>query len=421
MYKNFTDHLNAEGLGNAVEIFSTRDGFRHGGLSLAAAFNPAVTLTERGTLLAFAEGRLGSSHDDAPKTVLMNRSDDMGRTWQGMRALTAPGCHFGPRPYTININGGEQVCVLVCYSRYHLRQLCPDESQWVDVFGIDASGLHPQAVTIVVRLISDDDGATWRTDALTGDSDPFRVPEPGNRWVGFGDFTGTVETIPAGPYAGRRIVGISAKGLERMPDQPPDNMRDLESMGSSILYSDDGIDWKLGGVIVDWHGNEAAVVPFGKDNGLFMLRRWNSFRGNDPARDQGYFGRRLAHLSCDGGQTWSQPFFPEGLPHALVEGRRFDHQCLPSLCAVGETLVSAMPAGRNPENGQPTRSHGVIGYSEDGGRNWRVKPIDAGLFSYATLYRVNEAGLWVVFSRGTHGEQGSFLRAFTMDWVRERE
>ncbi len=421
MYKNFTDHLNAEGLGNAVEIFSTRDGFRHGGLSLAAAFNPAVTLTERGTLLAFAEGRLGSSHDDAPKTVLMNRSDDMGRTWQGMRALTAPGCHFGPRPYTININGGEQVCVLVCYSRYHLRQLCPDESQWHDVFGIDASGLHPQAVTIVVRLISDDDGATWRTDVLTGDRDPFPVPEPDKCWVGFGDFTGTVETIPAGPHAGRRIVGISAKGYERMPVDPADSMREIEKMGSSILYSDDGIDWKLGGVIVDWHGNEAAVVPLGKDNGLFMLRRWNEFRGNDPARDRGYFGRRLAHWSDDGGQTWTKPFFPDGLPHALVEGRRFDHQCLPSLCAVGETLVTAMPAGRNPENGHPTRSQGVIACSEDGGRTWRAKPIDDGLFSYATLSRVGEDGLWVAFSRGTHGEQGSFLRALSMAWLRERE
>ncbi len=416
MHKNFADHLNEDGLGDAVEVFSTDAGFRHRGLPLAAGFNPAFTLTARGTLLAFAEGRLNSSSDDAPKTVLVNRSHDMGRTWEGMRALTEPGCHFGPRPYTMNVEGRERTCVLVCYSRHQLRQHCPDESRWRKVFGIEATGLHPCAVTVVARLFSDDDGNTWTTETLTGDRDPFPVPDPGGLWIGFGDFTGTVETVHAGPHAGRRILGISAWGYERMPANPPQNMRTLERLGSSILYSDNGHDWRLGGVIVDWHGSEAAAVPVHAGRTIVLLRRWNPFCGPDPARDRGYYGRRLLHQSHDGGNTWSEPRFPEGLPHAIQDGRRFDHYCLPSLCACGDKLLTAAPAAIDA-TGLAQRAGGVIGRSDDLGRTWRYKPIDAGEFSYATMGRIGNDGVMVMFSRGSHGERGSFLRAFALEWV----
>ncbi len=208
---SFADHLNDTGIGKSVEVFSTSAGFTHEGIPLDAAFNPAFTITSKGTMLAFCEGRLGSTHDNAPKTVLMNRSNDMGCTWEGMRALTLPGCHFGPRPYIVNKDGVEKVCVLVACSRYHLREDYPDESKWQELFGIDASQLHPQAVSIAIRLVSEDDGETWKTDAMLGDRDPFLPPDMGEQWAGFGDFTGTVETIESGPHVGRMVVAISVR------------------------------------------------------------------------------------------------------------------------------------------------------------------------------------------------------------------
>lgn len=414
----FADQLNPHGLGEAVEVFSTSAGFEYHGQPLAAAFNPAFTLTSRGTMMAFAEGRLGSSHDDAPKTVIINRSNDFGHTWEGMRALTVPGCHFGPRPYVFEKNGCERACVLVVFSRYHLKQKYPDESRWGDLLGIDFAGLHPRAVSIVVRLISDDDGETWHPEALVGDRDPFAMPETGRPWVGFGDFTGTVETIPSGPHAGRRFVAISARGLDPMSAPPPENFRELERLGSSIMYSDDGETWHVGGVIADQRGNEAAAAAIGENGTIVMLRRPDGFSAEDLERYDRLIGYRLIHRSTDGGQTWSAPVFPEGLPYLKQDGRRFDHQCLPSLCTWDSTLLTAAPSAVHPETGQAMRARGVIGYSSDLGLTWRHKLIDEGEFSYATLGRVGDNGLIVMFSRGTHGERGSFLRAFTMDWLR---
>jgi|GEM_PF-2355935 len=416
---HFTAQLNSDGLGEAVEVFPILAGFECQGIPLAAAFNPAFTITSRGTMLAFAEGRLGSSHDDAPKTVLVNRSDNWGRTWEGMRALTMPGCHFGPRPYIIEKDGRERICVLVTFSCSHLKQQYSEETQWREVLGIGSEGPCPNAVSVVVRLISDDDGKTWQLDPLIGDRTPFSVPVTGELWIGFGDFTGTVETIPAGPYAGRRIVAVSAVGVERTSALLPDSMRKMENLGSSVLYSDDGENWALGGVIFDRRGNECAAVPIGRDHSIAMLRRPNAFRDCDLKRFDCIVAYRLLHHSTDGGQTWSAPIFPEGLPYLKQAGRRYDHQCLPSLCAWDNTLLTAMPSAADSEKGTTSRTHGVIGFSDDLGLTWRHKLIDAGEFSYATIGRVGNEGCIVMFSRGKNGEHGSFSRAFTMDWLRK--
>ncbi len=56
-------------MGEAIEVFSTSSDLRVREMPLISAFNPACMITEKGTLLAFAEGRFGSSNDNSDKSV----------------------------------------------------------------------------------------------------------------------------------------------------------------------------------------------------------------------------------------------------------------------------------------------------------------------------------------------------------------
>lgn len=419
---SFTDHLNPNGLGESVDVFSTSPAFTHHDLPLLAAFNPAFVITSSGTMLAFAEGRLGCSHDAALKTVLINRSRDLGRTWEGMEALTVPGCHFGPRPYAFVTDGRERIGVLVVHTPYGLNQQRSDVSQWLDQLEIDPADMRPNAACVVIRLISDDDGETWHQEALTAERDPFADFQKKGFWVGVNDFTGTVQTIPSGPHAGRQIVAMLTMGTEwqNRPAQLPGNHLDMGRLGSSLIYTDDGESWHLGGVIADQRGNEAATASIARDGRILMLRRPNGFTAEDLNHNPNCtIGYRMLHTSTDGGETWSAPVFPEGLPYLKQGGRRYDHQCLPSLCARDNTLLTATPSAVDRDAGTTPRTHGVIGYSDDLGVTWRHRLIEAGGFSYATIGPVGDEGLIVMFSRGVHGQEASCLRAFTMDWLRD--
>lgn len=415
----FDNQLISKGLGAPVEVFSTATGFTHHGLPLMAAFNPAFTVTSRGTMLAFAEGRLGSSHDLAPKTVLVNRSGDLGRSWEGMRALTSPICQFGPRPYLFDRKGREMVGVLFVTTPYGPDVEHAEVSKWLGHLGVDPARPRPHATCLVSRLVSEDDGLSWRQEVLAGEDDPFRGFAEQGLWPAVCDITGTVETIAAGPFAGRRVAAMLTLGtnLEARPDQLPGAYAGFERLGSAIIYSDDGESWHLGGVIADRRGNEAAAAAVGANQTLVMLRRPNGFREEDLRRYDRIVGYRMIHQSTDGGKSWSAPIFPEGLPCLKQGGRRYDFQIMPSLLACGDTLLTATPSAVDPENGKTMRTHGVIGFSDDLGLTWRHKLIDEGEFSYATLGRAGNDSLAVMFSRGAHGERGSFLRAFTMDWL----
>src|SRR5690606_12918016 len=56
---------------------------------------PALVVTKKGTLLAFCEGRIGTSSDWSDMDMLMKRSTDGGRTWEPM-VVIAP--HEGGKP-----------------------------------------------------------------------------------------------------------------------------------------------------------------------------------------------------------------------------------------------------------------------------------------------------------------------------------
>ena len=419
---SFADHLNPSGLGDAVEVFPLAAGFTHHDMPLVCAFNPACIITSRGTLLAFAEGRLGISEDHGLKTVLVNRSDDMGRTWEGMRALIAPGCSFGPRPYLYEKDGRERIGVLVTHTPYGPDQEEADIPRWLEGLEVDPADVRPDVACLVVRLTSDDDGQTWRQEVLTGDRDPFVGFEEQGYWTSCCDLTGTIETIPCGPHAGRLFVAMLSFGTawgDRLARLPGDHY-EMESLGSSLIVSDDGETWRMGGVIADWRGNEAAAASVASDGRILMLRRPNPFTEDElqhnPASIIGY---RLLHTSFDGGDTWSAPVFPEGLPYLKHGGRRYDYHMLPSLYAWNNTLITVTPSGVDREANKTLRSHGVIGFSDDLGVTWRYRLIDSGWFSYATVGRVGDDGFIVMFSRGHDGDWACYMRAFTMDWLRE--
>jgi len=48
---------------------------------------PAIITTDKGTLLAFAEGRKNSSSDTGDIDLVMKRSEDNGKTWSDLKVI----------------------------------------------------------------------------------------------------------------------------------------------------------------------------------------------------------------------------------------------------------------------------------------------------------------------------------------------
>ncbi len=219
---------------------------------------PALAVTNKGTILAFCEGRKNSKRDDGDIDMLLKRSFDNGKTWGPIQLVHDEG---GGAPITIGnpcpIVDRDTGTVWLLFCRNNKR----------------AFVTH-----------STDDGKTWPkpveiTSVATG---------PGRR--GYGTGPGHGIQLQFGPHKGRLLA----------------------TAWTGILYSDDhGATWKIGGMRRPpkdrklqgrppyMHGGECIVAETVAGD-LYMTMR------NGPGgRRSGLEGGKAAFAwSRDGGGTW---------------------------------------------------------------------------------------------------------------------
>lgn len=383
-------------------------GLKIDGETVCRTFQPSYVVTENGTLIVFCQGRLKGGRDNEPKVVLMNRSYDNGKSWEGAQIVSAPMNHFAISAYSASLDAGERISFLTCVGLTVTKEhYGHDATLLKDRTGIDLEVVGKDTPCVLCRYYSDDEGDTWNVETFTGDETPLYKDYGGFTPVFFNTI-GQVHVIEEGPHAGRFIVAGPAYTVSD-GEEMTSNFRDHWCSGSAIIYSDDrGETWSMDGMTNDYLGNEASAVSINQGEKILMIRRFIRPRCLEFADSELRPGpnERIANISEDGGKTWSDPFLLN------MSGIR----CHGTLARIDDRLYFSIPTGQELEE-ETDRSHGAIYFSDDEGQSWSRRIVEEGPYSYSTVGRLTDSKRITFFARGGLGDQGIGYRTFTDEWL----
>lgn len=313
---------------------------------------PALVVTPRGTLLAFAERRraTGAAADVSDIEIVLARSTDRGCHWSAPKVIADHGRHTvgNPTPLVDTTTG---TVLLLTVDR------APG--------GTTTHGLHVQRST--------DDGRTFTAYSRSG-LDLAGIPG----WSG--GLTGPGHGIQLhsarSPHPGRLVVPLGYKRGDRY--------------GTYGIISDDhGATWSVGYNALTTQARIEGTVAELADG-----RLWISYhsRGKQPTVGTG----RAGAFSSDGGSSLDGPFTRAGLPVVSVQGS--------ALGLTGKhagTLVFSSPSRKDP-----ARRHRMALFTSTGsgaGRGWSA-PYDVQLDdrpgSYSDLAQLDDGTIGILYETG---------------------
>ena len=272
--------------GTEQPIFRQDVLFRSGESSYFCFRIPALLVSAKGTVLAFAEARKTDCEDWDQIDLVMKRSEDGGKTWSGARVLFHDGQRSVNQPSPI-LDRETGVLWLV---------FCKDNQQ-----------------VFVSRSV--DDGISWSPPReITGDTKDS-----------------TWKYVAAGPghgiqlSSGRLLVAAWGDASPGPVTWPP--AWDVIEFTFAMYSDDHGTSWHRGRPIYENLTEEAMVVETAGKRVYMTLR----------SRQE---KRRRAHAwSEDGGYSWSLVQFDDALPDPPAEG---------SIIRLGPTAVLFVnPASAN--------------------------------------------------------------------------
>lgn len=339
---------------------------------------PAIIRSEAGTLLAFAEGRVGGGGDTGDIDLVLRRSHDNGRSWGPLQVVGDNGLNvFGnPTPVVDPATGD-----IVLLSTHNAGDATEAE--------IMRGEVTPEQSRRVFVQRSSDDGVSWTAaHDLTAAT---KLPEW--RWYA----TGPVHAIALehGEHRGRLVA--PANHSTSPPAGSADTGQEAKYYGAHSLYSDDGgLTWQLGDIDTPLTGvvnpNENTVTELA-DGTLYFNARDQNGTG---------VGTRATTTSSDGGETFDAPYELEpAIVTPVVQGSVLRLQ------RVGDRLVYAGPA-------DPTARRTLqLRYSPDGGATWTGGPVlHDGPAAYSDLVEAGGRTLGVLYENGDTGtyERITFAR-----------
>jgi sialidase-1 len=342
------------------------DVFRAGEGAYRSYRIPALVRSNKGTLLAFCEGRKNSAADSGNIDVILRRSFDAGKTWSPVQIVADMGTDTvgNPAPVVDRRTGAILLLLTSNPGTVTERQIT------------EASVPSGRSIWIVR---SQDDGVTWSAPV---------------------DITAQVKRADWTWYATGPGNGIQLRS-GRLVIACDHNRKDDNSRHSHLIYSDDGgAAWKIGAVAED-NTNESAVAEL-KDGSLLLDMR--SYHGKN---------RRAEQISRDAGLTLG----PLKLVDALIE----------PVCQA--SLISASPPGRGP-NGRllfsnpasTRRANLTVRWSQDDGRTWTAsRAIYEGPSAYSSLAMLDGRSAGLLYERGKEGPYEKIVFArIGLNWIRGR-
>lgn len=317
---------------------------------------PALIVTERGTLLAFCEGRKTSRSDHGDVDLVVKRSADGGRTWGSLEMVYEEG-------------GGKKVTI---------GNPCPVVDRETGVVWLPFTRDNDD----VFVTFSNDDGRSW--------SEPRLITNEVKKedWTWYATGPGNAIQLDRGPYKGRLLVPCDHR-VKSIADR-------RKSTHSHVIYSDDhGKSWKLGGSTGPMM-NECAVVQ--RSDGSLLL----NMRGNRGR------GKRGVSVSRDGGLTWSEPVDDATLIEPVCQASliRYPREDPSSK----SRLLFSNPASTSG------RHHLTVRLSRDEGKTWPIsKLLYAGSAAYSSLAKMPDGKIGIVYERDNYKK--ITFGSFTLKWL----
>ncbi len=226
---------------------------------------PAILVSSKGTILVFCEGRKHSLSDTGDIDIILRRSTDGGKTWEEPRIIADAGKDvFGnPAPVLDRKTG-----TIYLFLTWNLAE----KGERVI--------LLESAPRTVFLMKSTDDGKTW--------SDPVEITQSVKEedWTWYA--TGPGHGIQL--KNGRLIVPCDHVVRLKLGEV----FDPKKHYYSHIIYSDDGINWHIGGTVPRGGTNECQVAEL--SDGLLYLTMRNY--------DNSY--RRAYSVSRDSGISWDE-------------------------------------------------------------------------------------------------------------------
>lgn len=320
---------------------------------------PALIQTQKGTLLAFCEGR--AVHNDTGNIdVLLRRSSDGGRTWSAVRVIADFGSDVAGNPAPVVDRATGFIWLL----------LTSNPGTVPEQMIVEGSDKGSRTVWITH---SEDDGVTWAKPAEITHS----IKREDWTWYATGPGNGIQLR------SGRLLI-------------PCDHyVRGTKIKNSHVIYSDDhGETWRIGGVAGP-DTNESAVAEL-QDGTLLLNMR--SYAGRH---------RRAIARSRDGGLTWSEVTYDPKLIEPVCQASLIRYG------TEGDRLLFSNPASEK-------RVNLTVRMSEDGGKTWTAsRVLHPGPSAYSSLAGLADGSIGCLYERGDKNpyERITFAH-FTIPWVR---
>jgi sialidase-1 len=357
---------------------------------------PGLVVTSKGTLLAYCEGRKHERSDWGDIDLLMRRSGDGGKTWDGPRPLPRPDGPFRRNPAAVAQNLGHDGEVT-----FNNPVMIADRGGAVHL-------LFCVEYERVFSCRSDDDGKTFsRPVEITATLEKYR---PGYEW----------RSLAVGPAHGIQL----ANGRLLVPvwlSRGSGGHAHRPSVVSTIFSDDGGKSWQRGEVVAGEtepliNPNESVVAQLADGRVLLNIRSESKQH------------RRAVAFSKDGATGWTRPAFDDALLEPI---------CMASLARLTATpgqdrdrLLFANPHNLDRADGKTTpgvgrdRKNLTVKLSYDEGKTWPVsRVLEPGLAGYSDLAVGPDGTIFCFFERGsTDGKsvlQTRFLTLarFNLEWL----
>jgi sialidase-1 len=329
---------------------------------------PALAVTQKGTILAFCEGRKHSRSDAGKIDLMLKRSFDGGNSWGPMQLLVAQEAMTCGNPAPVVDEPSGTIWLPFC------KNLAEGHE------GLITEGKAPRTVWITGSV---DDGQTW--------AEPKEITHQvkGPTWTWYA--TGPCHGIQL--HNGRLLIPCDHRVGKHFDRQDPYH--------SHVIFSDDhGASWRIGG-IVEVGTNECAAVQ--------------TTTGDIYINCRNYLGekRRAYAWSQDNGETFSARQWDDTLVEPICQASviRFTDEVQHDK----NRILFSNPASTE-------REKLTVRLSYDECQTWPVsKLLHEGPSAYSDLAIAPDMTICCLYERGTEHcyEKITFAR-FDVEWLTEK-
>ena len=361
-------------LSGAEPLFS--DVFVSGADGYVSIRIPAVVVSKKGTVLAFAEGRLKAT-DQAENDIILKRSTDAGTTWDKLQLIQDDGANSLNNPTAVVTTSGR---IILMYQRIpaHLKERSKNT----------ATGYQGDDIYRVLLVTSEDDGATW--------SAPKDVTRETKRPT-------LANTVASGPGIGIQLTRGDHKGRILIPF----NEGPYHKWNNYAVFSDDdGATWKCGDNVP---GVMVPDVKLGERSQVNEVQIAELSDGGIALNSRQFAGAKVRKISMstDGGQTWSPVTDAPELT---------DPSCMASLLRYSFDDAKGVMLYSGPDS--KNRANGTVRLSADDARSWPAKKVLwPGGFAYSVLTKLPDGRVGCLFEADNY--QRCVFATFTTGWILE--